>query len=673
MENVKTEENTAEILPLEDDQWLFQWSDQIGLKGEVKDEIICSNGAEAGKHEILEEELDETRNENTGSKSLASVRKINNKQGSNKQLTNRVDRLLKKICQEATVTERLSDMCLYECPECCRTFTKWRTIKEHRKKSHKCSVFLTELSRMMKKSVCHICKICSERLLCDNFFIQRHMMQKHKLCRDDYIKLAKLGCDDAEKISNPIGYQADKVVQKLCKEAEVSGLVANMCLYKCPDCGKILTGWRNLGSHLAKAHQAKVTLASFNSMLLTKTVCHECKICSERILCDIYFIKRHLEQKHKMHENEYNDKFGHNTSKTLPEDAYSENTIGNFCVFQCIKCKKKLQSKKLVSRHKCFHFQSTDHKNICSLTKRVYHTCKLCSKKLLCDRIILTGHFRYRHNLSTEEYSEKTGTSNTTQRRVPRSLLKSLNLSNEIGNICIFACNICNKKLIGYESFKGHVRKHKQKCHNLLPKCLLKGYSYQCKLCGKLMLCERSFIYSHMINVHGVVMRENMENAAATEKSKYEKLCKTFKEKTPISFTFWDRTVMPSEKVPMQERNSRIGNLVEYNCPKCDLKEINGWIGFVRHYKSVHCYDSDFTYSPSLLSVARCHICLICSKAILSDRYFVAKHVRKRHKMALQRYERIFIKNGGEVLPTFRQWKRSKLISFDEDMPTPQP
>ncbi len=598
MEVLKTEEHPSKMEPtLEEDEWLLKWSSESGnVKKEVKyvnsDSIEVEKGrhvswqkenslekdvlgdkqtsvedmqavmgiAEAGKHVKLERDIEETKRK----KAVEKVCKLSlnkaNRQGAGAKSRLRGDKFYQKLCQDATVSEQVSNLCLFECPDCGRSFTGWSTIRTHSRRSHNCGVLRTDLSKMMKITVCHICKICSRRLLCDKYFINIHLKFNHKLIIDDYMKLANLKANE-DKIINNTGYIADKKAQSLCRMTTImSETVSNMCIYKCTICGEAFPGWRTLTTHESRVHQAKVSLIHFDT-LMVKAVCHVCKICSERVLCDIYFIHRHLKQKHNMHESEYSEKFGHCTSEALKKDTYNSKDIDNLCVFQCKRCEQIFKSKRLIYDHKCTNLYNKDCKKYWSVTKEVYHKCKLCIKKwFLCDRSIAQTHLRRFHHISIQEYCKRTGTLNRLQRRTPESLLKSLNISKEIDNVCIFACRTCSKKLIGYTNFKNHVKNHKQKNHNQLFTQMLRGFSYQCKLCGKLILCERSLIYRHMKNIHGVVITENMAHAPTENRSQYKKLCESFKKRTPISFTYWGTSHMPAEKVPIHETSSNIGD-----------------------------------------------------------------------------------------------------------------
>ncbi len=113
---------------------------------------------------------------------------------------------------------------------------------------------------------------------------------------------------------------------------------------------------------------------------------------------------------------------------------------------------------------------------------------------------------------------------------------------------------------------------------------------------------------------------------------------------------------MPKVQFLSQKVTAKIGNLCTVVGPECDAKVFSNWSLLLAHCKKIHNYRISYKYS--LVSVARCHACLICPKAVLCDRLFIANHLNC-HKIPLKKYEKIYQKNGGEVLPTFLEWMTS--------------
>ncbi len=149
--------------------------------------------------------------------------------------------------------------------------------------------------------------------------------------------------------------------------------------------------------------------------------------------------------------------------------------------------------------------------------------------------------------------------------------------------------------------------------------------------------------------------RESLDNVTShTKRLQYEKYSAYYKRKTPVSSVSWYKPVLPISEIPIQEINSRIGNLCTFTCPYCDYQDIPNWCVLIHHCKTVH--KCSIQYNMSLVVVAKSHACLLCPNAVLNDRYFLANHLWNSHKRSVARYEGILNKYGGETLPTFRKW-----------------
>ncbi len=153
---------------------------------------------------------------------------------------------------------------------------------------------------------------------------------------------------------------------------------------------------------------------------------------------------------------------------------------------------------------------------------------------------------------------------------------------------------------------------------------------------------------------HGISERTfNGLNGIPT-KTDYEAFCSSFIKDTPVSSTVWNKAVQPISNIPIQEATTRFGNLCTFICPWCDAKGVCDWEALRRHCKAAH--RSGVSYSPSLVSVARWHKCLLCPKAVLNDRHFILSHLHFSHKINLSEYEKKVLKVGGEFLPTYQSW-----------------
>ncbi len=458
-------------------------------------------------------------------------------------------------------------------------------------------------------------------------------------------------------VNEEMTIQIDQQIEKLCKGSTVSGRVSNMCLFQCLECGKSLNAWTALKEHMANICIQKLTLTDVDRYI-TRAICHVCKVCSVQVLCDKFMINRHLTNRHKMIITQYTDKFGYDTSKRVPEVTYSD-TIGNLCVFKCVDCGETMDSRRSLGHHQKNYSHGKKFKLGEKLSKIVYHKCKLCNRRILCDTTILTIHMKSCHRLNLEEYSERAKVSIVQNQKNSTSLARSFKLCQNIKNACVFSCNICSKKHVSLLNFQRHLKTHQPDSIGSLSTCIVQGFSYQCKLCSRVMLCDRSIFREHMTKKHYSIWK-----GRKLIKAQYYEMREAFLEGTPTSSAVWNRSVLPINKVLIKEFTSKIGDLCTFSCPECDEKSFYTFSSILRHCKKSH--DSNLSYGPSLVSVARCHACLICSKAILCDRYFIKGHLRGAHKMKISKYELIFQKHGGKTLPSYYAWLQSHPICETE-------
>ncbi len=462
-----------------------------------------------------------------------------------------------------------------------------------------------------------------------------------------------------------IGQNADKIIKELCKGAPVDKSVSNMCEYQCPECGDKLFGWAWLKRHYRKQHVKKNLSLDIVAKTICKTVSHTCRICSAKLLCDCYFIQRHL-LTHKLMVKQYVKKFKIGAFGTLPNTIYSNNVIGNYCEYKCCECIQTCTGRTAMTKHFAKHYKGKRFNYEECLKKSVYHICKLCNKSILCDQLVLKNHIKRSHNITLDQYCTRTKTEidiNLTLVGITDSYIKSLKISNNIHNSCVFVCTICKENVHSLRTFKQHMVGHKLISLKPMSTYLVKSLSYKCLKCSKLLLCDKQSIQEHMRHGHHI-KKENELSFTFAQRKKYSELCESFRKRTPISLTVKNTTVLPVSKISMCEITSTIGDLCLFKCTKCHSMGFLSWRALRKHYKTVH--SSGLTYNASLVMEARYHACLLCPKAILNDRYFLHQHLPNCHKIKIHKYERIFRKNGGETLPTFNAWLQQTLKPVTE-------
>ncbi len=581
-----------------------------------------------------------------------------------KSKNKKIDEYLYSIVEGAPVSENPTSMCLFHCPQCKRKITCWDTLKRHFASKSVCQLktTLTDVEKFLTKVVCHICKMCTKKILCDAIFIERHLRIEHKTSRTKYMKKFdfdnSLISPEGFPVQNiQISHDADIMIRNLCQGAPVSDRMTTMCKFKCFECKMEISSWDRVRRHYypKSACHRKISIANVADFI-TKIVSHACKICSTLILCDPVFIDRHLRKEHQMLTREYVKKFALDTSMYTESAKYSNNFIGNLCTYQCDVCEEQFDGfiKFIKHKNKSLH-QSTN-----NLMKKVYHKCKLCHKTGLCEISIVQGHLRTVHKISLEQYCQNNGCVLAETKEM--TTLSSLTLSCDMKNRCIFKCNTCKKDFDSLHFLSKHKKEQKHDSNILKPiKNLVMGYSYKCNICSKLMLCDNVIIKRHMRKAHDIYTFDKQALDDKEQKEQYNILCETFSKRIPWSSKVYDTKIVPIQQVPIREVTSAIGNLCLFQCPNCDLPETPCWKTLLYHLRSAH--QQGKTFSASFVARARYHSCLLCPNAVLSDRCLLENHLRVSHNMDITKYERIYERNGGNILPTFHNFVKRKAKS----------
>ncbi len=484
----------------------------------------------------------------------------------------------------------------------------------------------------------------------------KHLNIKQKQ-PDDWVKGNKKKVMTNPKVK--LAYDIDRLIEELCRDVPVSEKVINLCEFKCPKCSKVLPNLRQFKTHLNADSKCKTEFCFLDiRQFISSKTCHVCKFCSAKILCDNFIIARHVSNKHETPLAQYKKQFNLENPKVLRSiDCYSDKILGNLCVYQCEKCLQKFSTERRLNIHQKTMFHG---KNMKKVIKSTYHKCRLCKETILCETVYLQHHMKGYHKITLPEYCAKTKCEMQQTKKMLK--LKTLKISAKVYDSCVFACRICNEHFYSQCSFLSHKNSKK---HHLTPpqppiSDLESGSSYRCTICSRLMLCDRNIIQSHMKQYHHVVFDMKL---LTQRKVEYQRMCDDFVQDLPISVTVQDKMSVPACQIPINEITATIGNLCQFMCPYCDTKIFCSWYFLTKHVKSIH--HKKLFYSSSIVSLARYHSCLICPKAILSDRFILLRHLCKRHTMPIRKYEEIFVKHGGKVLPTYQTWLKTYSNSLD--------
>ncbi len=198
---------------------------------------------------------------------------------------------------------------------------------------------------------------------------------------------------------------------------------SGLCRFACSNCSSIFQSWEYLQFHEKKVHNNSIHQWNVEAFLFKASV-HICKICSQKVLSDFYFLNVHFINTHGMYLSKYRQLYNCNSvqnikithlSRRTQNAKESDNEIGNFCVFKCPGCKKIFETKSTLYHHcspklgNCQQLESSVDWRTC-IEEVVTHKCKMCSKLLLCDNSLIVMHVWNAHNIkSIGEYAKKAG------------------------------------------------------------------------------------------------------------------------------------------------------------------------------------------------------------------------------------------------------------------------
>ncbi len=651
------------------DQWLFE-----SVKMEEEEEMpnVFSNKKEVFHESDEDEDLSETEEMTRPDEELSRSFKLDKE---NDKSTSSWDKAL----EDAPVSKKVRSLCKFQCPKCKKIFSSRSGLTKHlRCTKHAWSSSIMEC---LIETVAHKCKICNKLLLCDTGQIGNHIRCHEIKSLKQYINLT----DD--KSSFELDEENDKSTpswDKALEKAPVSKRVGNLCEFQCPNCEKIIMSRGGFLKHIKHTRHAH---ASSLMNYLIKAVAHKCKICHKLMFCDIYQISSHvryheiysLKQYTDLTENEtesLQQKWKHHRQRIWENvETATSQTLGNLCQFQCHKCKKEFPSYKILLDHvKVSGHQCKDMATKCVI-KAVTHQCQICAKKILCDRIMLSNHFRSKHKLkSIKEYTEITSASETSEfKDRPRSAVDQLSKKNftkyetsrQAKNLCQYSCIECNFSCRSWKLMMKHNSRKRHAPLLKITKYLTHVAFHQCHVCDKVIFCDTHFIGSH-VKTHNLSLatyckKMDQETPSSDVHSKYLKKLQECIKDIPI-VQAKEGCVLKANSLPEDKLTKNLGNLSFFKCPCCPKTNMP-FSMFSRHCKTKHNMKKHSAYNAAHVVEARYHKCCICSEIVLCDNIFVKRHVMTSHKLSVSKYVSDYVvKNGGIVLPSFTDFRKDNKV-----------
>ncbi len=470
--------------------------------------------------------------------------------------------------------------------------------------------------------------------------------------------------------------------EKLLEQATKSSKVENMCKFECQKCNIMYKSKPGLTSHFSKTGHGKNNIGDIRKCVM-KLVAHKCKVCSKLLMCDTKVIQTHIkvhkiesikeykklknEKVHRSNKISNNKKVEMEKNDNSLENSKVSEELGNLCKYKCPTCKQVYNSAGSLRKH----FLDTRHADLSRkalnsfLTKIVAHICKICSMKVLCDKMALYSHMFLHGIKSLKEYITTTKARRVEEQENNTELLQNFckkismkyQITGAVGSLCRYTCDKCDYFCQTWPTLKRHCSNSGHGPLSPATKYLAHVVIHKCKVCDELLLADKYFIEVHL-QKHQVTTRDYVKIASITNSKEtwykqYHKELKKAIRDIPAVPAKTDYSLQ-ANSLPESNVTKHLGDISFFKCPHCSTSGIsyNSLLAHCRTKHNISCV----AYDQNLLEEARYHQCHICSENLLCDSAIVRKHLGQKHGgMNLSEYktEHVF-KNGYIDIPNFK-------------------
>ncbi len=435
-----------------DDNWLFEWSNpqnhesvKVEANFEIKSELIGNENSENSNMDVKIHRKTSITHKIQKERATPRIsgedigEKLKNKLGKRNVLLHGKDDILTKSLQwkealkQAEVSDAVANLCEFQCPKCNVSFAAKKSLYVHlRTTKHATSSKNKNVNTYVTKIVAHECHICSKRLLCDKTVILSHIKNSHKIrSLNTYNDRASCFEHLSKKTKTKIEFKDFK--EKLKPEQKhITKKVGSLCEFSCLHCHYSCKNWTSMKRHIKDFnHGPLLSIIKY----VTNAIFHRCFICNELVFCDLAVLSLHQHNRHQLKISKYKKLINVQNSdytmqqylstlrsciesipviapkpkKVLKHDAIPDQCVtknsGNLSFFKCCKCDKSNMSFTAFRQHwrrkhkmKSFSF---NRKNV---AKACYHKCHICSKVMLCDNKVISGHVLAAHKMTLPMY-----------------------------------------------------------------------------------------------------------------------------------------------------------------------------------------------------------------------------------------------------------------------------
>jgi len=344
-------------------------------------------------------------------------------------------------------------------------------------------------------------------------------------------------------------------------------------------------------------------------------------------------------------------------TEALNEDLVFSSDYADVCKYMCIVCNKSVD--RLKTHMIAIHGQKASEVKISKKNFRTetYHKCGVCERVILFTKVRIRNHVAQSHNMSIREYDQqfmkpkiknkkniKVLNKNAKKKETKRQssylslILLKINAYDETADesllrdsyrdVCKVQCALC-EKTIDLDLFSVHLsKKHdlsfsEYKVQNDIPLVTNRTF-HKCGICGMVVLFTRVRISGHVTQKHGISIKE------------YSKKYLTKMNRGPANYEVNDTEV---------DRDVMYSNDYEDECKavckvchkECSFANLNSHV-----YQCHNIRSGDYLTQFGSVEFSRkaYHECAICHKTLLFVRYHIATHVKTKHKISLNDYNR---------------------------------
>ncbi len=569
------------------------------------------------------------------------------------------------------LSQKAGNYCQFTCCSCHKKFTSLRAVAAHKREENCCNPIMR-----ISSAEAHVCLICSRVLLNDKKSLHDHYQQSHK---KRYLRCLRVLAKD--HVSDILSGKTDSVLklkQSKLMSSPISEKVGNLCTFKCHSCGKYFLSIGNYHRHNNLEKAKGLPPCSRKSLwpdFVEKTVAYRCVLCSELVLCDnshinqhltqhsltlAYYLKKYPDQQQPQSEPEsvrlLKEKipaistFGHEkvlSPDSIPAEMVTDK-VENLCVYKC-KCSFISNSYESMRNHgKSCEEETIVHSNVPNfLVEARYHRCRVCAKRVLCDKRFITCHAHAAHFLNHKGYAQLAGSGESVEASkkeeeairisklldevptvepdknsmvLPSTLAKD-KTTDEVANLCKFRCRAIPSCSFTASSL-GSLSYHKRMSHDRAilsydHSSVVEARYHRCRICSKSILCDRRAIRDHVVSHNVNFKAYEARTCAAKEKSEKGK-----------------KLLFPEKAIPAKYITDFVANACAFSCPHCEHRATS--LGGI--WKHLGRCSGTAGFKPEYVTEARYHKCLVCSRVMLCDNTVISNHLAPCHGLTVKAY-----------------------------------